>query len=148
MKRSLCSWLQVLKLLHPALEQLLLLFLVVIGVLVLGAPFLCCGGFGLLIWGVAKAPVEAAVRAVNEDERAIEKIGSPIKKSDSGYSVGNFHVENDHGEAEVRRFGVRGPNGSATVSGKMRMDGGGWHAEALKVEFDDGSYIDIPPLEE
>jgi hypothetical protein len=109
----------------------------------------CCGGFALLgLRGVEagldvlKAPVDAAVVALNEDPEVTAKLGMPIE-SETGFGVNQFESNNGNGGAQVN-FRVSGPNGSAQVNGRMRLTAGTWSAEDLTITCDDGTALKLP----
>lgn len=110
--------------------------------LVVAAPFICCGGFLWFGLNVATEPIEAAVRSLNQDQRVTAKLGSPVK-SGSTFGVEHYSNENNNGGAKVN-FQAVGPDGSAQVTGQMRLNTGTWSAEDLTVRFDDGSEVQLP----
>lgn len=106
------------------------------------APFVCCGGLAMFGWGMMKAPKEAAVVALNADPRVVEKLGAPIT-ADSSVSVSNYQNNNNNGSASLT-FNASGPKGSANVAGEMTLTAGTWRPKQLIVKCDDGTELTVP----
>ncbi len=123
----------------------LLLILGIVAALVL-VPIICCGVVGVLGFttavGAIKAPVDAAVVALNEDPAVAAKLGTPIEEQ-TGFGVNDYNNNNGNGGATVN-FNVTGPNGSAEVSGRMDLTAGVWSADDLTVQCSDGTKLKVP----
>lgn len=118
-----------------------LLWLLVIGAALVFTPLACCGGLGILGFNAAKAPLLAAGKALEADERVVEKIGTPI--SYDNLIIKNFNMVNGEGSAELDTD-YSGPNGTVHVEGEMALSANEWSPGDLTVTFDDGSEIKIP----
>ena len=109
-------------------------------------PMICCGG--LLFFGVRQVaqevsePLDAAVAAIEEDNRISAELGTPVERT-SSYGVQNFNYDNGDGSATVD-FDVKGPDGSANVKGKMKLFAGEWSPEDLTITLRDGTEFKLP----
>ncbi len=109
-------------------------------------PLVCCGG--LAFWGVGKAvegmnkPLDAAVAAIEADNRMTAKLGTPIERV-SSFGVSEYHYDNGNGSAEVD-FTIKGPDGSARVRGKMKLFADVWSPEDLTITCHDGTEFKLP----
>ena len=104
-------------------------------------PILCCSGGAFFAFNAVKKPVVEATDALNNDSRVTDKLGSPIKYESIG--INNFQNNNGNGGADVD-FPVRGPNGTARVTGRMNLNNGNWSVGNLTVELPDGTKIELP----
>ncbi len=102
-----------------------------------GGPILVCGGCLFFGMGFLNAPVNAGIEAMSNNPEITAKLGTPIK-SGSSKEISNYNNQNGNGGATVR-FNASGPNGSANVSGKMKLIAGTWSPDGLTVTFDDGT---------
>ena len=60
------------------------------------------------------------------------------------WQLGSFQNENGNGHAELHSFEVDGPDGQATVSGRMVLEDGVWSMEKITVKFKDGTEVVLP----
>lgn len=90
-----------------------------------------------MVYGLATAPVDAAVQSLKDDVEIAGKLGTPITK-DAGFSISNLTNNNGNGSAELE-FNARGPAGAAHVAGRMKLIAGIWSPDGLVVTFDDGT---------
>lgn len=118
------------------------LWLLLGAMLLVGLPIAACAGIAWIGYGAVKAPIDAAVVALNGDPRITAKLGTPIT---SGSSLGltNYTNNNGNGGASVR-FNVSGPSGTANVEGNMRLIANVWSPEALSVVCSDGTAFHVP----
>ncbi len=112
--------------------------------LIIGSPFLCCGGCGYFALRMVKAPFDQCVKQLNQAESVTDRLGTPILKSDSSFLMGNFQTVNNNGHAELSPFKISGPDGRATVSGRMVLEDGVWSIDKIKVKFEDGTELNLP----
>lgn len=120
---------------------------VVLAVLIVGVGSLvCCGGLAMLGFRSAvsglTAPVNAAVDAMNADPAVAAKLGTPIT-SESSFGVNEYSNQNGVGSASVS-FRAQGPNGSADVTGKMKLFNGVWSPDGLTITCEDDTEIQLP----
>jgi len=118
------------------------IWLVPLILLVMGSPFLCCGGLALFGFNAMQAPLDAATDSLNADARVVEKLGSPITRG-SSMKMTNYNNNNGNGGATIE-FNASGPNGGAQVSGKMALTAGKWRPDGLTVTCDDGTEFQLP----
>jgi hypothetical protein len=108
-------------------------------------PFVfCIGGCGLLGYMGFKAlaePIDRAMELAAASPELAQKIGSPMIR-DSGHRINNYNVTNNNGSAEVD-FNLKGPTGSAHITGKMVLTAGVWSSENLIAQLSDGTKIPI-----
>ncbi len=119
-----------------------LLWLLLGAMVVVGLPILACAGIAWVGYGAVKAPVNAAVAALNADPQITAKLGTPITAG-SSLDISNYNNDNGNGSAELS-FNVSGPNGSASVEGSMALTAGTWRPEQLLVRCDDGTTFQLP----
>jgi hypothetical protein len=110
---------------------------IILGLVLLGLPVLGCGGCFYFLYSMGVAPINAAVASLNDDAEVSAKLGTPIKMV-SGLAIKNLENNNGNGSAELE-FNASGPNGSAKVSGKMKLIAGTWSPDGLVVTYDDGT---------
>jgi len=122
---------------QPKKKRSPLIWIIPLVLVLLVAPVVCCGGAIFFGVGMFKAPIEAGVAALNEDPEITEKLGSPIEAG-SSIQLSNYENNNGNGGAELG-YNVSGPKGSATVSGKMKLNSGTWTPDGLTVTFEDGT---------
>lgn len=96
------------------------------------------------MYNVVGAPFTACVEQLNSTAEVTARLGTPIKKSEVGFQVSSLESNNGNGSAELGTFGIHGPDGAARVRGKMKQFGGVWSIDAIEVEFEDGTTIDLP----
>ena len=87
------------------------------------------------------APVNAAVEALNNDPGVSAKLGSPIQAG-SSKSISNYNNNNGNGGATIA-FNASGPDGAASVDGKMKLTAGTWTPDGLTVTFGDGTEVTL-----
>lgn len=112
-------------------------WIIPLAIVLISSPILCCGGAIYFGWNQLNAPIDAGVAAMNANPEIVEKLGSPIE-ADMGFEVSNFKNSNGNGSANLS-YNVSGPDGSASVSGDMKLVSGTWSPDGLKVTFEDGS---------
>ena len=100
---------------------------------------------GTVIYGVSSAiegsePYEYALEQINQDEKMIELLGSPIEKTGIGQS--NFSWTNGKKSAEMH-IPIAGPKGSATLHVKATGEGDTWNYEEIRVEINEGENMDL-----
>jgi len=118
------------------------LWLLLGAMLLVGLPIAACAGIAWIGYGAVKAPINAAVVALNGDPRITAKLGTPIT-SGSSLGITNYTNNNGNGGATVR-FNVSGPSGTANVEGNMRLIANAWSPEALSVVCTDGTAFQVP----
>jgi len=121
----------------PKKKRSPLIWIIPLGLVLLAAPVMCCGGGIFFAFNMAKAPINAAVAALNNDAEITEKLGSPIEAG-SSFQLDNYTNNNGNGGAELG-FNASGPKGSAKVAGKMKLIAGAWSPDGLNVMFQDGT---------
>lgn len=116
-------------------------WLIPLALVLFALPVLAIGG--CVYWGLGalNAPVNAAVEALNNDPGVSAKLGSPIQAG-SSKSISNYNNNNGNGGATVA-FNASGPNGSASVDGKMKLTAGTWAPDGLTVTFGDGTEVTL-----
>jgi len=109
-------------------------------------PIVSCIALGIFGFGAAmtlvKAPIDAAVKAMTEDEEIAGRLGTPLEASTT-FGIDNFASENGNGHASLE-FNVTGPDGSAQVSGEMKQFAGEWSPDDLTITFDDDTEVKLP----
>ncbi len=109
------------------------------------APLICCGGLFLFGMNKVNEPVDAAIIAMEIDDQIAAKLGKPMERT-SQFAVNNYEYDNGNGSAEVD-FTVKGPEGSARVSGKMKLFADVWSPEDLTITCSDGTEFKLPTKE-
>lgn len=122
---------------QPPKKRSPLIWIIPLGLVLLIAPVICCGGMIFFGVNMAKAPINAGVSALNNDPEITDKLGSPIEAG-SSFQLTNYQNNNGNGSAELG-YDVSGPKGSANVSGKMQLNSGTWSPDGLTVTFEDGT---------
>lgn len=117
------------------------LWIAIIGLLFVLTPVACCGGLGFFVFSTVKAPLTAAVDALESDVRVTDRIGMPI--SYDSIQINNMNTENGEGSADINT-NFSGPKGTVHVEGSMKQTAGQWSPAELTVTFDDDSTIRIP----
>ncbi len=110
------------------------------------APLICCGGLALFGMRKVNEPVDAAIVAMEIDKSVAAKLGTPLEQT-SRFAVNNYEYNNGNGSADVN-FTVEGPNGSAQVSGKMKLFADVWSPEDLTITCPDGTVFKLPAQEQ
>lgn len=101
-----------------------------------------CGGIVYFAFDMAKAPMEAVVKELNEDPEIAAKLGSPIE---SGASFGITDFENNNGDGHARvDFNVSGSISGANVKGRVNLTANQWRSEEITVTCDDGTIFTLP----
>ena len=100
---------------------------------------------GSVIYGVSSAiessePYEYAIEQINQDEKMIELLGSPIEKVGMGQS--NLSWTNGKKSAEMR-IPIAGPKGEAVLYVKATGEGDAWNYEEIRVEMNEGEDLDL-----
>lgn len=113
----------------------------VLGGVLIVTPIACCAGFGFLGFNAAKAPLEAAAKSLESDERVTSVIGSPIKYDN--LVMTGFQIDNGKGSAGLDTD-FSGPNGTVHVKGSMALENNSWSPGDLTVTFEDETEITIP----
>lgn len=126
---------------EPKKKSNWLWIVLLIGGALVFTPIACCGGVGLMGYGMVKKPLEQAARVMEEDERIAGKIGTPIKYDT--LVVSDFNISNGEGSADLDT-NFSGPNGRVHVKGEMLQSGGNWSPGDLTVTFDDGTEVKLP----
>ncbi len=116
----------------------ILIVLVILVVLLLGCVGFCYFSFQAGM-NVVMAPINDLVENLNQNDEVKAKLGSPITQI-SVFDQGKFNSNISNNEADVE-ITVKGPNGSADVSGKLRKDGSKWVPIDVEVTFEDSSSI-------
>jgi hypothetical protein len=115
-------------------------------VLLVLMPLVCCGGLVIIGFSSAvagiRAPVEAAVDALNRDPAVAAKLGTPISASTS-FGVNEYQNHNGNGGATVE-FTAMGRDQSGQVSGRMSLNAGNWKPESLTIQCGDGTKLTVP----
>lgn len=118
------------------------LWLLLGAMVLVGLPIAACAGIAWIGYGAVKAPIDAAVVALNKDPRITAKLGTPIT-SGSSLGITNYTNNNGNGGASVK-FNVSGPSGTASVEGEMRLIANVWSPEALLLVCSDGTAFEVP----
>lgn len=132
--------------------SVLVIILIILGVLVL----LCAGICGGCVYAIRKGAesgtayiellptMDQAISAVSSDPQVIDRLGEPVEISTLPARDGSGELapagENFH-------FTVKGPKGTANVTGTARQELGSWRIIALTVQTSDGSTFNVPPPE-
>ncbi|NHF58766.1 hypothetical protein FK220_005405 [Flavobacteriaceae bacterium TP-CH-4] len=85
-------------------------------------------------------PYEYALEKVNEDERLIRLLGSPIAKD--GMIQGNLSYRNGNGKADMG-IPISGPNGDGILYIKASSVGDDWTYHEIRVELSGNESIDL-----
>ena len=85
-------------------------------------------------------PYEYALEKVNEDERLIGLMGSPIAKD--GMIQGNLNYRNGNGKADMR-IPIAGLEGKGVVYIKASSVGDDWTYHEIRVELNGNESIDL-----
>ncbi len=101
-----------------------------------------CGGIVYFAFDMAKAPMEAVVKELNEDQEIAAKLGSPIE-SGASFGITDFQNNNGNGHARVD-FNVAGSIGGANVQGRVNLTANKWRSEEITVTCDDGTIFTLP----
>ncbi|MCA9185992.1 MAG: cytochrome c oxidase assembly factor Coa1 family protein [Pirellulaceae bacterium] len=117
-------------------------WLVPLVLIVLGSPFICCGGAAFLGFNMVTQPRDGAIAAMEADPAISAKLGTPLTAG-STFNVTNYQNNNGNGSATLS-FNVSGPNGNANVSGDMALTANVWRPADLTITCDDGTEFKLP----
>jgi Cytochrome oxidase complex assembly protein 1 len=83
----------------------------------------------------------ATQQAVDNDPQVIDRLGQPIatQAMPTRQSTGDLNPQGD-----TFQYDIRGPKGTAIVSGVATADGGPWRVSTITVKFEDGSLVTVP----
>jgi len=91
---------------------------------------------------VTLVPAYAATQqAVDNDPQVIDRLGQPITTLAMPTRQNSGEMKP---EGETFQYDIRGPNGTAIVSGVATADGGAWRVSTITVTFSDGSLVTVP----
>ena len=141
-------------------SSVLMIVLIVLGVLVLVCGGLCAGCLYVAGQGATavKQGIEEGLKtaqllaaysnaeiAVINDEQVIARLGEPIERTSEPErkSTGDLKTS-----GETFQFDIKGPNGTAIVSGVAVADNGPFRVTTITVKFPDGTTLDVKPPEE
>jgi hypothetical protein len=137
-------------------SNVLLIILVIGGILLLVCGGICAGCMvvagrtakqagdaiaGMLELGPA---MDQTVSAVTADEQVKAKLGEPVELLGIPTREGTGEINAVH---EAFHFDVRGPNGTAKVTGHATKVEGMWKITQIDVEASDGEKIQVTPPE-
>jgi len=128
----------------------LVLVIVVIVLVVLITLVGCLGGLWLFIQRNLRTSgiYKQAIERVSNTPAVTERIGTPLEPR--WVITGEVHIRNASGEADMS-IPVVGPDGTCRIHVVGTRSAEQWTIDALEVEFQDGSMLDLsgngPPLD-